>query len=162
MTFWRNIASLAARRVDTADVPALAPECADRPGSDPAFSTAVTALGAKLAQAEAIASVVLSSSKFPVIWGGDFNSKPDSRVYAFLSNRLRSVNPNESFLTTHTTNRFTPHFSETIDYIWISSPPFQVKQFIPPYSSEKPPTEYAPNGKESSDHFPLRCILSDV
>jgi DnaJ like chaperone protein len=52
MTFWRNIASLAARRVDAADVPALPPECADRPGLDPAFSTAVTALGAKLAQAD--------------------------------------------------------------------------------------------------------------
>jgi DnaJ like chaperone protein len=49
MTFWRNIASLAARRVDMA-------ECADcpagLPGEDPAFSTAVTALGAKLARAD--------------------------------------------------------------------------------------------------------------
>ena len=49
MTFWRNIASLAARRVDAA-------ECADcppgPPGQDPAFSTAVTALGAKLARAD--------------------------------------------------------------------------------------------------------------
>jgi len=49
MTFWRNIASLAARCVDTAD-------CADcppgLPGEDPAFSTAVTALGAKLAKAD--------------------------------------------------------------------------------------------------------------
>ena len=49
MTFWRNIASLAAKRVDGA-------ECADcptvRPGEDPAFSTAVTALGAKLAKAD--------------------------------------------------------------------------------------------------------------
>ena len=52
MTFWRNIASLAAGRVDAADLPALAPECVDRPGSDPAFSTAVTALGAKLARAD--------------------------------------------------------------------------------------------------------------
>ncbi len=52
MTFWRNIASLAARRVDSAELPALAPDCVDRPGSDPAFSTAVTALGAKLARAD--------------------------------------------------------------------------------------------------------------
>jgi DnaJ like chaperone protein len=56
MTFWRNIASLAARRVDDADLSALAPECADRPGLDPAFSTAVTALGAKLARADGKAS----------------------------------------------------------------------------------------------------------
>ncbi len=49
MGFWRNIAGLAARRVDGAD-------CADcppgLPGEDPAFSTAVTALGAKLAKAD--------------------------------------------------------------------------------------------------------------
>jgi DnaJ like chaperone protein len=49
MTFWRNIAGLAARRVDDA-------ACADcppgLPGEDPAFSTAVTALGAKLAKAD--------------------------------------------------------------------------------------------------------------
>jgi len=49
MTFWHNIAGLAARRVDDA-------ACADcppgLPGEDPAFSTAVTALGAKLAKAD--------------------------------------------------------------------------------------------------------------
>jgi DnaJ like chaperone protein len=49
MTFWRNIASLAARRVDEADCP----DCPQGlPGEDPAFSTAVTALGAKLAKAD--------------------------------------------------------------------------------------------------------------
>ena len=52
MTFWRNIATLAAGRVDAADVPAVEADCLDRPGSDPAFSTAVTALGAKLARAD--------------------------------------------------------------------------------------------------------------
>ncbi len=49
MSFWRNIASLAARGVDDA-------QCADcpagLPGEDPAFTTAVTALGAKLAKAD--------------------------------------------------------------------------------------------------------------
>lgn len=53
MSFWRNIASLAARRVDAA-------ECADcppgLPGEDPAFSTAVTALGAKLSKADGLSS----------------------------------------------------------------------------------------------------------
>jgi DnaJ like chaperone protein len=49
MSFWRNIAGLAVRRVDDADCP----ECpAGLPGEDPAFSTAVTALGAKLAKAD--------------------------------------------------------------------------------------------------------------
>ncbi|MBP7705303.1 MAG: DnaJ family molecular chaperone [Caulobacter sp.] len=49
MSFWRNIASLAARGVDAAECA----ECpAGLPGEDPAFTTAVTALGAKLAKAD--------------------------------------------------------------------------------------------------------------
>jgi DnaJ like chaperone protein len=54
MSFWRNIAGLAVRRPDEADCS----ECpTTRPGEDPAFSTAVTALGAKLARADGHASV---------------------------------------------------------------------------------------------------------
>jgi DnaJ like chaperone protein len=54
MSFWRNIAGLAVRRPDPADCP----DCpAGLPGEDPAFSTAVTALGAKLARADGNASV---------------------------------------------------------------------------------------------------------
>ena len=49
MTFWRNIASLAARATDAADCTECPPGL---PGRDPAFSTAVTALGAKLAKAD--------------------------------------------------------------------------------------------------------------
>jgi DnaJ like chaperone protein len=49
MSFWRNIAGLAVRRVDDADCPDCPPGL---PGEDPAFSTAVTALGAKLAKAD--------------------------------------------------------------------------------------------------------------
>ncbi len=49
MTFFRNIATLAARCVDVADCPDCPPGL---PGQDPAFSTAVTALGAKLAKAD--------------------------------------------------------------------------------------------------------------
>jgi DnaJ like chaperone protein len=53
MSFWRNIAGLAARGVDEADCD----ECpAGLPGEDPAFSTAVTALGAKLAKADGVAN----------------------------------------------------------------------------------------------------------
>src|ERR1700761_6551602 len=53
MTFWRNIAGLAARRVDDAACAECPPGL---PGEDPAFSTAVTALGAKLAKADGRAS----------------------------------------------------------------------------------------------------------
>src|ERR1700749_317790 len=49
MTFWRNIASLAARSVDAAECLQCPPGL---PGEDPAFTTAVTALGAKLAKAD--------------------------------------------------------------------------------------------------------------
>lgn len=49
MSFWRNIAGLAARRPDFADCPDCPPGL---PGQDPAFSTAVTALGAKLAKVD--------------------------------------------------------------------------------------------------------------
>jgi DnaJ like chaperone protein len=49
MIFWRNIANLAARRVDDAQCDQCPPGL---PGEDPAFSTAVTALGAKLARAD--------------------------------------------------------------------------------------------------------------
>jgi len=53
MSFWRKIAGLAVRGVDEADCA----ECpAGLPGEDPAFSTAVTALGAKLAKADGVAN----------------------------------------------------------------------------------------------------------
>jgi DnaJ like chaperone protein len=49
MNFWRKIAGLAVKNLDEADCP----DCpAGLPGEDPAFSTAVTALGAKLAKAD--------------------------------------------------------------------------------------------------------------
>lgn len=54
MSFWRNIAGLAVRRVDAAECPDCPPGL---PGEDPAFTTAVTALGAKLAKADGRADV---------------------------------------------------------------------------------------------------------
>jgi DnaJ like chaperone protein len=49
MTFLSSIAALAIRRVDDA----ICPDCpSGPPGEDPAFSTAVTALGAKLSKAD--------------------------------------------------------------------------------------------------------------
>jgi len=49
MSFWRKIAGLAARNLDEAECDICPPGL---PGEDPAFSTAVTALGAKLAKAD--------------------------------------------------------------------------------------------------------------
>ena len=75
MTFWRNIASLAARRVDLA-------ECLDcpagLPGEDPAFSTAVTALGAKLAKADG-RSDASEFAAFSEVFHADAASEADVR-----------------------------------------------------------------------------------
>src|ERR1700744_6070714 len=62
MSFWRKIADLAARNLDEAECDVCPPGL---PGEDPAFSTAVTALGAKLAKAhgEAQASEWLAFSE---------------------------------------------------------------------------------------------------
>jgi DnaJ like chaperone protein len=49
MSFWRKIAGLAVRKVDEAECEVCPPGL---PGEDPAFTTAVTALGAKLAKAD--------------------------------------------------------------------------------------------------------------
>ncbi|WP_140985926.1 TerB family tellurite resistance protein [Asticcacaulis tiandongensis] len=52
MSFWKNLAQIAARSFDSAENPAC-PK--GPPGRDPAFATAVTALGAKLAMADGLA-----------------------------------------------------------------------------------------------------------
>src|SRR5215469_7743594 len=49
MSFWRKIAGRAARNLDEAECNVCPPGL---PGEDPAFTTAVTALGAKLAKAD--------------------------------------------------------------------------------------------------------------
>jgi DnaJ like chaperone protein len=49
MSFWRKIAGLAVRNLDEAECAQCPPGL---PGEDPAFTTAVTALGAKLAKAD--------------------------------------------------------------------------------------------------------------
>ncbi len=55
MSLWKNLARLAARQFD----PAECTECPKGPpGADPAFATAVTALGAKLAMADGLAHEV--------------------------------------------------------------------------------------------------------
>ena len=75
MTFWRNIASLAARRVDAADC-LMCPE--GLPGQDPAFSTAVTALGAKLAKVDGRAQEG-EYAAFAEVFQADARSEPDIR-----------------------------------------------------------------------------------
>jgi DnaJ like chaperone protein len=70
MSFWRNIAGLAVRRPDGCENCDCPPGL---PGEDPAFSTAVTALGAKLAKADGRAQLT-EFDKFSQV----FQSDPDS------------------------------------------------------------------------------------
>jgi DnaJ like chaperone protein len=75
MTFWRNIANLAARRVDLAECTECPPGL---PGEDPAFSTAVTALGAKLAKADGRADAG-EFAVFAEVFQPDASSEADVR-----------------------------------------------------------------------------------
>ena len=70
MSFWRKIAGLAVRRIDEAECPDCPPGL---PGEDPAFTTAVTALGAKLAKADGNAQAA-EYDTFAVV----FQSEPGS------------------------------------------------------------------------------------
>lgn len=110
-----------------------------------------------------------------VIFCGDFNSTPDSNVYKLLStgivkypyygnfkikNKFTSsyfkFYNKEDNITTHTKNKITPFFTETIDYIWITpditpiriNKPILKNEIIKKY---KP----MPNKLEPSDHFYL-------
>ena len=79
MGFWRNIATLAARRVDDAECETCPPGL---PGEDPAFTTAVTALGAKLAKADGRADGA-EFGAFAEVFQPDAGSARDiERLYA--------------------------------------------------------------------------------
>jgi DnaJ like chaperone protein len=82
MSFWSNIAALAAKRVDDAECP----DCpAGPPGADPAFSTAVTALGAKLSKADGY-SDVLEYDAFSRVFQADGGSERNiERLYGLAS-----------------------------------------------------------------------------
>lgn len=75
MSFWRKIAGLAVRNLDEA-------ECADcppgLPGEDPAFSTAVTALGAKLAKVDGEAQSA-EYDAFSTVFQADIGSEGNVR-----------------------------------------------------------------------------------
>jgi DnaJ like chaperone protein len=75
MTFWRNIANLAARRLDLAECTECPPGL---PGEDPAFSTAVTALGAKLAKVDGRADAS-EFAAFAEVFQPDAESEGDVR-----------------------------------------------------------------------------------
>ncbi len=75
MSFWRKIAGLAARKVDEAECDVCPPGL---PGEDAAFSTAVTALGAKLAKADGNAQAA-EYDVFSVVFQADAGSEGNVR-----------------------------------------------------------------------------------
>ena len=86
MSFWRNIASLAVRRVDDAHCP----DCpSGPPGEDPAFSTAVTALGAKLAKADGRSDHLEYSTFSEVFKAEEGAARNVRRLYQMASQTTR-------------------------------------------------------------------------
>lgn len=82
MSFLRNIASLAVRWVDDAacsDCPTLLP------GQDPAFSTAVTALGAKLAKADGRSAKIEYDTFSEIFQAEEGSSRNVERLYDLAS-----------------------------------------------------------------------------
>ncbi|MBP2157645.1 MULTISPECIES: molecular chaperone DjiA [Asticcacaulis] len=78
MSFWKNLAQLAVRRFD----PAECVECPKgQPGADPAFATAVTALGAKLAMADGLAQDVEQTAFLQVFKPEDAARRDVLRLY---------------------------------------------------------------------------------
>lgn len=75
MSFWRKIAGLAVRNLDEAECEQCPPGL---PGEDPAFSTAVTALGAKLAKADGHAQAA-EYDAFSVVFQSDAGSEGNVR-----------------------------------------------------------------------------------
>ena len=75
MSFWRKIAGLAVRNLDEAECDQCPPGL---PGEDPAFSTAVTALGAKLAKVDGEAQSV-EYDAFSLVFQSDGRSEGNVR-----------------------------------------------------------------------------------
>ena len=109
---------------------------------------------------------------------GDFNSMPDSKVYELLStsktsfpyykklklkNKLFSVyntiHTSEINITTHASNIVTNKFTETIDYIWISSDLTPIKT-LPILTRENiDKNDFIPDKNQPSDHYLIGCTL---
>ena len=78
MSFWKNLAKRAVRTFDAAECT----ECPKGPpGADPAFATAVTALGAKLAMADGLADEVEQTAFLHVFQPDDGARRDVLRLY---------------------------------------------------------------------------------
>ena len=113
-----------------------------------------------------------------IIFCGDFNSTPCSNVYKLLStgkikypyyDNLKIKNPfyscysllygSEVNITTHSTNKTTPIFTETVDYIWITNNIKPIKSNNIVIKNELKNNSFLPNKNEPSDHYLLMVLL---
>jgi len=86
MRFLNKIAALAARRVDDA----FCPDCpVGPPGEDPAFSTAVTALGAKLSKADGRSDALEFDAFARIFPSNDASERNIHRLYELASQTTR-------------------------------------------------------------------------
>ena len=113
---------------------------------------------------------------YPSIWAGDFNSKPTSDEYRFLTegvlpdkykkelkedycelkliSAFREVNRREPVFTLYSDTKFGGFFRDTIDYILYTPQLQAVDSRLLLYSNDK-----MPNKKNPSDHMPLFAQL---
>src|SRR5512147_3205004 len=78
MSFWRKIAGLAVKNLDEAECPDCPPGL---PGEDPAFTTAVTALGAKLSKADGFSHQGEFAAFTTVFQPDEGSERNDHRLY---------------------------------------------------------------------------------
>lgn len=108
-----------------------------------------------------------------VIFCGDMNSLPDSYIIQLIQNgesknnlgnfklkkKYKSVyDLNSNLITTHTSNKYTPIFSEMIDYIFIDNK-IKSSKVIQIPKKESVSNVFLPNKNEPSDHFMIGCLL---
>ena len=93
--------------------------------------------------------------KDPIIFGGDFNSQPDSPVYQlFNEEEFKSVNCDNESDTINTLTSWNGEFKGCIDYIFYKK---GKNEYLKLLSVDEPETteERMPNDTQTSDHRPI-------
>ena len=137
----------------------------------------------KLAQAHFLMHSIDNLKKkqkkdYPVVVCGDFNSKPDSRVYELIKRGLpkERAKRKDILLHTHQTplvsayesigdpyTNFASVFNGTLDYIFYSNSSLSVTSLLEEVNADSPPLQkykYAPNPIMPSDHIPIMATLA--
>lgn len=91
----------------------------------------------------------------PFIFGGDFNSQPNSEVYKILSDKMTSVNKDDEPNTVYSFHKMFGEFKGCIDYIFHSKGFDKIKR----YEYEKI-DNYMPNKIYPSDHRSLKASFN--